>query len=1365
MALSAWFARQFELAAKRNSKLPLNDPLSLRSLVADAFGETSLWSGCLTIAGLFFFLHHQTGLATTIAMTLTMAMLMLVGVQTKHRFGCWTWVNWFTIFTATSSVFFTAELLTRTTWCTQFPTPRFFLVMAIVLSVWSLIASLATGGLSYFRSVRKFVTFTPRIETTVARLLVASLFLFFLIALAESSRLELFSNTTRDWYSLQAEWWWCYAALGGLATTLVVLIFKEPSYANGIGLVIVWFIAWAFGAEYFESARATGTGMRWLLPIGGAMGAAVVGSRRVLIPAWISARRQFGQSEPDTWPAQTTQWMINFALTFVAVVVLTISTIAITQFIMNGGVEALGGPLKQTLFGDMKKDVSYGLPVGIMVGTFLMYAISERRKWLATAGSAVFQYCVLLSVVLLFLSPHPKLASSWFVNILQAVSVGMTGYGFVWYFFRNRIEGVGDQSAPGLTTKRLAQIEVHTMINGVLVTSLAVLVIVRFYRLPTISADWINSVGSLPGVAAWAIFGGLAYTIWRAKLNQPHRTSTWMWLVGWMILVLVGMIAAYIDRRMAMKENTIPWLVFNWIMWGTAIVCALQVCMLWLERRPERVPEMFSNRSSIRFDSMRNDQSLPLLFVGTILVAFAVRGLYLNPAGFWGYQAALMTLIICVVIAGLMRQSPWLAFVSAGIMTVASALSAKFDPTGWLSTGDADKIHVVPIGLMFVALVWSGYYIWKSRLLGRMNTESELRSEVSTRLAQSPADTNSSAPLRPSMVWMSNLILAFVSIWLLLACMGQNLISFGTPLRSIMWTPAGMILLLLFVGLGGLHLWNASRKAWAMSGWFGLLALVFLLASLATFRSDEIRVGTNLLALGLVPLVCGWIWANQNRLGKVLTTVQVPNPSQLKRSIERQWPLLNMLLGILITSAAFLATFSADERVARYLAAFSPVGVAIGAGLLSRNRSRRTMQQIALSVLTIAAMLFAWADLAPEIISEQPSRIFIRALLVLAAAMFFFGGFVSRWVRPNDSWLQSIREMTVATCVFALICFVIVVSFEISSFVPDVGCSTTLAEAIAVVAVALGMTTGLVMIAVLPVNDPFSLGLTGRMIYVYVAQSVLVLMVVHMYVTMPFLFQLGIKHYWPYLAMILAFAGVGIANLLEKRNLLVLAQPLFNTAAILPVAVAICIWGVDSRADFSLVMLTVGLAYLMISYTRNSILSGILAILAGNLALWLFYDKFPGLSFLDRPQMWLIPPALSVLVAAQVSRSRLSRQQLGSIRYICMTVIYLSSTSEIFINGLGQKLWPPMVLACLSVAGILAGMLLQIRAYLYLGTMFLLMSMISMVSHAHQRLEHVWPWWAFGITLGIAILVMFGLFEKRKNDMKQVVGRLREWDL
>ena len=52
----------------------------------------------------------------------------------------------------------------------------------------------------------------------------------------------------------------------------------------------------------------------------------------------------------------------------------------------------------------------------------------------------------------------------------------------------------------------------------------------------------------------------------------------------------------------------------------------------------------------------------------------------------------------------------------------------------------------------------------------------------------------------------------------------------------------------------------------------------------------------------------------------------------------------------------------------------------------------------------------------------------------------------------------------------------------------------------------------------------------------------------------------------------------------------------------------------------------------------------------------------------------------------------------------------------------------------------------------------------SSTSLPHTELLHTWPWWAFGVGLGVAILVMFGLFEKKRNEMKQIAGALRDWE-
>jgi len=195
-------------------------------------------------------------------------------------------------------------------------------------------------------------------------------------------------------------------------------------------------------AMQFSEAHSVATACRWLVPIGVSIAAILVGSRK-LLPT--GSRSLLMVNAPDN----SQQKIINVLLAVAVVIVLGISTIGISRSLIIGREEALGGPIHGTWFDVLRKDVSFGGPVGLIVATFLWLAITERRSFLAMAGSGVFQYVVLLSIVLLFLSPHPKLASSWFINIMQAISLGMTGYGLAWLWQRERIgEGKVDFGLP-----------------------------------------------------------------------------------------------------------------------------------------------------------------------------------------------------------------------------------------------------------------------------------------------------------------------------------------------------------------------------------------------------------------------------------------------------------------------------------------------------------------------------------------------------------------------------------------------------------------------------------------------------------------------------------------------------------------------------------------------------------------------------------------------------------------------------------------------------------------------------------------------------------------------------------------------------
>jgi hypothetical protein len=277
-----------------------------------------------------------------------------------------------------------------------------------------------------------------------------------------------------------------------------------------------------------------------------------------------------------------------------------------------------------------------------------------------------------------------------------------------------------------------------------------------------------------------------------------------------------------------------------------------------------------------------------------------------------------------------------------------------------------------------------------------------------------------------------------------------------------------------------------------------------------------------------------------------------------------------------------------------------------------------------------------------------------------------------------------------------------------------------------------------------------------------VAEGLAALLFLHIRVTMPWLFRGWFLQFWPLVVMAIAFVGVGVSEIFRRRQQRVLYEPLENTGALLPLLPALGFWVLpDSQIHYSVLLLSIGVLYAALSVLRGSFLYGILATIAGNASLWYFLHEYEGLDFTQHPQLWLIPPALCVLAAGYINRARLSPEQSAALRYASAIVIYVSSTADIFINGVAEAPWLPAVLAGLSIAGVLAGILLRVQSFLYLGIAFLIVAIFTIIWHAAEG--HTWVWWIAGIVTGILIIALFGLFEKRRDDVLRVVEELKHW--
>jgi hypothetical protein len=228
--------------------------------------------------------------------------------------------------------------------------------------------------------------------------------------------------------------------------------------------------------------------------------------------------------------------------------------------------------------------------------------------------------------------------------------------------------------------------------------------------------------------------------------------------------------------------------------------------------------------------------------------------------------------------------------------------------------------------------------------------------------------------------------------------------------------------------------------------------------------------------------------------------------------------------------------------------------------------------------------------------------------------------------------------------------------------------------------------------------------------------------------------------------------------------LTVLAEPLSRTGAFLPLLPVLGFWVSASEVDFSLLLFLVGGLYGLLSILRKSFVFGVFAGIAGNAGLWYLWHRTADFHLFQHPQLWLIPVALSVLVAAYLNEKKLSEDQLASIRYCSLITIYASSTADIFINGVENSPWLPLILSVFSLSGIFAGIVFRIRGLLFLGSVFLLLSVITMIWFASVNLGWTWLWYVAGIMTGATIIFMFALFEKKRTEVLRVVEGLKDWD-
>ncbi|MBY0459650.1 MAG: hypothetical protein K2V38_20210, partial [Gemmataceae bacterium] len=480
-------------------------------------------------------------------------------------------------------------------------------------------------------------------------------------------------------------------------------------------------------------------------------------------------------------------------------------------------------------------------------------------------------------------------------------------------------------------------------------------------------------------------------------------------------------------------------------------------------------------------------------------------------------------------------------------------------------------------------------------------------------------------------------------------------------------------------------------------------------------------------------------------------------------------PVLGFLAGAIglrigLSAPEFLSRLANPAAVALLAAAFAVLARA------TAEAARDSLRTLSAAVGVYALAALAWAvpePTSPAIWIDRNGLLFVALALAAAVASEFA-------LVLDESWRRAVRGVAGWVLVLAVGALGVSLLQQVPTYNPATRL-TPLARpiAFAVLAAVGGLIVVALRFALAPGRDPFDLRPSRKTVYVYLAELLLVLFFAHIKLNVPELFLGELAKLWTFAVMALAYLGIGLAELFERKKLDVLSAPLRRTGVLLPLLPLLAFWAKppafvsDFARDaapglapflsyleklpqhfdmYAWLWFLAGGAYGILALSRRSFGWGLLAALSTNAALWalLAHSEVP---FFVHPQAWVIPLALIVLGSEHINRRRLTAEVSNAMRYAGVAMIYVASAADMFIAGVGNSTWLPVVLAVLCVMGVLAGILMRVRAFIYLGVGFLLLDLFAMIWHAAVDLQQTWVWYASGIVLGVVVLGLFAYLE------------------
>jgi hypothetical protein len=1105
--------------------------------------------------------------------------------------------------------------------------------------------------------------------------------------------------------------------LGGLLLiAFLATAWLERKRGFMVGAVALLFAGVPLLAARWEVAAATASAWRWLASGLLLSLAALVWQRErvmTVFKAWGIARDRFtGIGRPVR----------------ATLIALGLTPILLFTLVDLGGIvigEPVGGP-NAGFFYWIGPALSHAIPLGVLICVLLGFARREHGSGYAfSAGvTAIFTVIAthLIAAAVGGLAPDRVVT----VQIFQLTAISSSGFALLWLATRNWWRG-SETAAPNSFDS--SYLGILLGLSTIAVTGFLVPVILRIFTQPTWAGIATVGAGRVRGWVAWGL--SIVAAVWWIR-TFGKRLSAW---VVFGIVLSGGALVAFAAA---------PWSAGNWrsyhlLLIGTLATGAVMLVARWLPAILPISSEDDEDHSSIHrylpqfAANWTGVTGVALSLAIGLTVVLALRALDDPSHPWWSVLPLLACSALALGFTGItgMRKAVY----AAGGLALIAANVWFFDRIPFLGWYSPDYV-TARLSVLSECLLICTVAVCAIGLIGL---------PLELRRASRGVDASD------ALVQPFHKTAAFAGLTLLAVVVGVGLYGDAAgwslhPRAGFGWAHALTLTVLLLASI-----WD--KKAWYAIGGLYVAVLGVVGVALDGVDLSDLRLAwTGAVILAAYALITSGLWATRDRWLSLLSGLRIPQRSQ-EGLPGLQWLLwFNASLVAAVLALAFQVVTIFEQPQLRFLCAGAATAQVFTFGWLAAGKWRPFVLRAALSVFSAGAVLLAWSFMAPATTGTWLNRA-VALMVVLVGLVALSGLFHERIAQFDSAWAGAAHWLMPKLIGTAAVGLSFVLITEIAQQIQYRVVMTGLTALILVAATILAAVVLCIYFALSPAHDPLELSERWRPAYVYAAEGLLVLLFVHIRLAVPEIFTGLFTAYWPFVVIAIAFAGVAVSEFLRRRGLMVLAEPLHRTGAFLPLLPAIAFWIVSSKVDYSAVLFAVGMVYGTVSLLRRSFGFGLLAALACNGGLWFFLQHTGSFRIDQHPQIWFIPAALSVLIAGHLNRDRFSEEQTAGLRYACLSVIYVSSTVDIFLNGVAQSPWLPMVLAGLAIAGVLCGVAFRVRAFVILGALFLLIAITTMIRYAQVSFGWTWLWYIAGIVAGGLILLTFALFEKKRREL------------